>query len=52
MKTLTQSAFVMGALLYAFTAENSAKKRKYLKGRKRGEERKEKKGLGNKHDVS
>lgn len=25
MKTLTQSAFVMGALLYAFTAENSAK---------------------------
>lgn len=41
MKKLTQSAFVMGALLYAFTAEDSEKKSKHLKGKKREEKRKE-----------
>lgn len=31
MKKLTQSAFVMGALLYAFTAEDSEKKKETFK---------------------
>lgn len=29
MKKLTQSAFVMGTLLYAFTAEDSEKKKTF-----------------------
>lgn len=42
MRKFIQSAVVTGALLYAFTAEDSEKKRKNLKGRRRGRKEKEK----------
>lgn len=45
MRKLIQSAVVMGALLYAFTAEDSEKKKKF-KREKKGEEREGKKELG------
>lgn len=51
MKKLTQSAFVMGALLYAFTAEDSEKK-KTFKRQKEGGGKERKKELGSKDDVS
>lgn len=45
MRKFIQSAVVTGALLYAFTAEDSEKKKKFKK-EKKGEERKGKKELG------
>lgn len=44
MRKLIQSAVVMGALLYAFTSEDSGKKKK-LQG-KRGKIKKEKRNPG------
>lgn len=46
MRKFIQSAVVTGALLYAFTAEDSEKKKKKFKREKKGEERKGKKELG------